>query len=140
MMTDDNVVAINRLVEQMRREMDSQAEQLKTGGGGGTSGFMDGRVTRLEVTMEFVRKDLDAISGKLDTLIDRTSDLPTKRDLWAWKWQWTALGFAVIAIIIGGIIGGLSWIRPDASAPPPVNVTVTTPEGWPGTVVEPTKP
>jgi hypothetical protein len=70
--------------------------------------------------MEYVRRDLDSIGGKLDTLIDRTTDLPTKADLWAWKWQWTALAFAMIAIVIGGIIGGLAWIQPAPSAPTPI--------------------
>jgi hypothetical protein len=111
-------------VEAGRRQQEHLHEPLHDGGSGGTSGGMEDRVTRLETHMEYVRRDLDSISGKLDKLIDRTVDLPTKRDLWAWKWQWTGIMLAAFAVIVGSIIGGLGWIRPDPAPPLPQSVAV----------------
>jgi len=31
--------------------------------------------------------------------------------LWEWKIQWTIISLAAVAIIVGGIIGGLDWIK-----------------------------
>ena len=81
---------------------------------------MDARVTKLETHMEYVRKDLDAISGKLDKLVENTSQLPTKRDLTTNTFAAIGIGFAVMAIVVGGIIGGLGWIQSRVSAATPV--------------------
>lgn len=101
-------------------ELDAQVAALQTGGGGGTYGPMEGRVTKLETHMEYMQRDMSEIKGDLKTLVQSVQELPTKKDLWAWKWQWTALAFAMIAIVIGGIIGGLAWIQPEPSAPVPI--------------------
>jgi hypothetical protein len=76
------------------------------------------RITRLETHFEYVRRDLDDlkagqanITQQLATLINSQKDLPTKGDLWAWKVQWLAIGVTLLALIIGGIIGGLDWIK-----------------------------
>lgn len=106
---------------------DQGQQPLKQRRDDGTLPPMESRVTRLETHMEYVRRDLDGISGKLDKLIERTAELPTKADLWAWKWQWSAIGLAIVAIVIGGIIGGLAWIQPNPSAPTPIVVTVPKP-------------
>ncbi len=92
---------------------------LYGGGGGGTSDTMDARVTRLEVRMEHVDRTLASIDSKLDKANDRLMQLPTKTELSSWKLQWTALALAVVAVVIGGIIGGLAWIQPSPSAPAP---------------------
>lgn len=81
-------------------------QDLQAGGGGGTSGSMDQRVTRLETHFEYVRKDLDEIKTSLKKL----DDLPTKRDLDSWRWQWLATGIAILALTVGGITGGLALI------------------------------
>jgi hypothetical protein len=81
---------------------------------------MEQRVTRLETHMEYVRRDLELISGKLDTVLDRTNDLPTRSDLTTFRWQWVATAVAAIALIVGGIIGGLGWIKPDSAPAAPV--------------------
>ena len=83
---------------------------LQHGGPGGTSGGMEERVTRLETHMEYVRRDLDSISSKLDKLVDNTAALPTRADLNTWRWQWSATGLAIIALTVGGITGGLALI------------------------------
>jgi hypothetical protein len=70
--------------------------------------------------MEYVRRDLELISGKLDTVLDRTNDLPTRSDLTTFRWQWVATAVAAIALIVGGIIGGLGWIKPDSAPAAPV--------------------
>lgn len=103
---------------------------LNTGGTGGTFDGMDGRVSRLEAHMEHVREDMADIKSVLGSISDRLNQLPTKGDLWSWKWQWTAIGFATMAIVIGGIIGGLAWIQPapDKSAQPQP-IVITIPKG-----------
>ena len=83
---------------------------------------VDDRVTKLEVHMDYARANMDAINSKLDTLIDRTRDLPTKRDLTVFNWQTAAMAVALMALIVGGIIGGLSWIQPEPAAPSPIVV------------------
>jgi hypothetical protein len=79
---------------------------------------MESRVAALETHMEYVRRDfadiraaqtesaqaLRAMTGKLERL-------PTKDDLWAWKFQWLGIALVVMAAIVGGIIGGLDWIK-----------------------------
>lgn len=107
------------------------APPLKHDGGGGTSGGMESRVTRLEVTMEHVREDMREIKDTLKEMTGKLSELPTKNDLWAWKWQWTAICVGTVAMIVGGIIGGLSWIQPapvTPAAPAPIVITVPTPQ------------
>lgn len=85
--------------------------------------------------MEHVREDVREIKDALtsiSTKLDRLSDLPTKGDLTAWKVQWTALALAVVAIVIGGIIGGLSWIQPEPQAEKPTApIVVTVPASSP---------
>lgn len=53
--------------------------------------------------------------GELRLIRSDISHLPTKRDLDSWKLQWLAIGLASAiggaAIIVGGIIGGLDWIK-----------------------------
>lgn len=97
---------------------------LKGGGGDGTSVGLMERVTRLETHMEYVKKDLDSIEGKLDTLLQRTAELPTKGDLTTFRWQWVATAVGAIALIVGGIIGGLGWIKPDAPAAAPQPIII----------------
>ncbi|MFY0400823.1 hypothetical protein [Brevundimonas naejangsanensis] len=94
---------------------------LKNGDGDGTSGGMDSRVTKLETQMEFVRDDLREIKGDLKTIIGRLGELPTKRDLTANTLTIVVIGLAVLAITIGGIVGGLAWID-RSGAPPPTAV------------------
>lgn len=99
---------------------------------------MDARVTRLEVEFEHVRRDLDEIKADLKTVVatlgstnERMGQLPTKRDLTNNTFAGLGIGLALMALIIGGIIGGLSWIRPDPSPvtpPPPVTITAPPPQ------------
>jgi len=83
-----------------------------------TSLDMDARVTRLETHMEYVRADLSELkAGQRETtkalaeLAVQVDKLPTKADLWAWKLQWLAIALVGFATIVGGIIGGLGWIK-----------------------------
>jgi len=94
------------------------------GGGGDTSGPMETRVTRLEVQMENVDRTMRSIDGKLDTVNNRLSQLPTRGDLGSWRLQWTALALAVVAVVIGGIIGGLAWIQASPTPTAPTIITI----------------
>lgn len=101
------------------REILDAAPELKSGGGGGTLPPMEGRISKLEVQVEYLDRTLSSIDGKLDKVNERLMQMPTKSDLWQWKWQWSALALAVVAIVIGGIIGGLAWIQPQPTASVP---------------------
>ncbi len=79
---------------------------------------IDARVTRLEAHMEYVITDLAEIkaaqketSKSLTELAAAVAKLPTKADLWAWKFQWLGIALVAFATIVGGIIGGLDWIK-----------------------------
>jgi hypothetical protein len=138
MMAGDPIeLAAFRKLKGQTEELATEDPALKSGDGDGTSGDMDGRVSKLEVHMEYMRNDLGEIKTDLKSALDQLRTLPTRSDLWAWKWQWTALAVGTMAIVIGGIIGGLSWIKPDApvvapqpiviQAPPPLPVSPPSP-------------
>ncbi|HEV7367808.1 hypothetical protein [Arenibaculum sp.] len=99
---------------------------IDVGGSGPHDPGMETRVARLEVEFERVRKDLDEIKTDLRTLVLNTTALPTKRDLTNNTFAGLGIGLALMALIIGGIIGGLSWIRAEPSPvafQPPVTIT-----------------
>jgi len=102
-----------------------------SGGGNGHGSDMQERVAKLETHFEYIRKDLDEIKSGLGAVVTGMEAMvrnnPTKADLYAWKVQWTAICVGAVAIIVGGIIGGLGWIKPDASPPPPVTITAPAP-------------
>lgn len=107
----DEPVRFGSYAERMsdiERRMDSLP--LHGDGGGGTSGNMDRRVTRLEVQGEHMQRSLASIDGKLDKVNDRLLQLPTKADLRSWQWQWVATGVAIIGLTVGGVTGGLALI------------------------------
>jgi len=125
----------DKVVKEISESADT-GRDLKSGNGSGTSDGMEGRVSRLEAHMEHVREDvgeikqsLSSIAAKLDSMSDKIGHLPTKTDLSSWKLQWGALGLAVMAIVIGGIIGGLAWIQPAPEKPaPPAPIVITVPK------------
>ena len=124
-MVDPVPISQGALLHRLEERLEEIA--LKAGGGGGTSNGMEGRVTRLEVHMEHIREDLTEIKGDLKATLSKLGDMPTKSDLWSWKLQWTAIGIGMVALIVGGIIGGLAWIQPEpnpAPAPQPIVVTI----------------
>lgn len=109
---------------------------LKGGGGDGTYDSMETRVAVLETHMAYVRADLSEIkSTQKDTdrairdlsnvaakipgqineselkISNQLKDLPTKSDLKNYNLQMIAIGIAVLILVIGGIIGGLDWIK-----------------------------
>ncbi len=69
---------------------------------------MEGRVTRLEVEFEHVRRDLDEIKVDQKTLLQRIADiriglaqLPTSARLFGYTATVGALAVAVVAVFIG---------------------------------------
>lgn len=104
---------------------------------------MDERVTRLEVEFQYVRRDLDDVKGALGTILAKLSSMPTKddlarlsQDLWQWRVQWTAISVAAVALIVGGIIGGLAWIKPEPAPAPSIQV-IPAPASAPAVQVVP---
>lgn len=63
-----SVVEVDFSGEKARREHVTFAPTLPKAGGGGTSGGMEERVTRLETHMEYVRSDLAEIKASLGTI------------------------------------------------------------------------
>lgn len=86
---------------------------LEYGGGGPHDTGMEARVSVLENEVKHIREDLGEIKSTLGQIAGKLSELPTKRDLSSWTWQFVAVGAGVIAIVVGGIVGGLSWIQPE---------------------------
>jgi hypothetical protein len=113
----DNVRPLPEDAEKARRLAERQRADLHKGSGGGTSGGMEDRVTRLETHFEYVRRDLDDIKSSLKTMNERLTDLPTKADLATFKWQWIALAMALAALVVGAVVGALSWIATITVAP-----------------------
>jgi outer membrane murein-binding lipoprotein Lpp len=93
---------------------------------------MDARVSQLETHMDYMRESvsdirasqrdatkaiaelaskLSDLTSKLSELATKVETLPTKDDLWSWKIQWLAIALAAVAFIVGGIVGGLDWIK-----------------------------
>jgi hypothetical protein len=79
---------------------------------------MDARLSKLETHMEYVSRDLAVIRSSqketsriLSGISSALEKLPTKDDLWSWKLQWLAIALGTVAFIVGGIIGGLDWIK-----------------------------
>jgi septal ring factor EnvC (AmiA/AmiB activator) len=97
---------------------------------------MDARVSVLETHMEYVRADLAEIKAeqkvtsaaiaslaaateKLSAKVDATevrlsaqmATLPTRSDLRNYYTQSLAIGFAFLVLVVGGIVGGLDWIK-----------------------------
>jgi hypothetical protein len=98
---------------------ESAAGGLSGGDGGGNYDGMEGRVSALETHMEYVRNDLGEIKGELRTIGAQIGHLPTKRDLEAWRIQWLAVGVAIVALVVGGVVGGLALINHYAAAGSP---------------------
>lgn len=105
---DPPYIGTSRAEEEMRR---------RSGGGGGSRGDdpLDARVARLEAFTEVSRDDLREIRSDLKAIIGKLGTVSTKADLTSWKWQWMAASFAIFAIIVAGLVGGLSWVATLAS-------------------------
>ncbi|MCM8734613.1 hypothetical protein M5E06_10445 [Azospirillum sp. A1-3] len=120
----------------MKRIAENGAKDaLAKHGGGPHDPGMDERVIRLEEwakhsdqRMGRMEGALERIESRLDRIDLRLAELPTKRDLTNNTFAGLGIGLALMALIIGGIIGGLSYIKPDSPAPtPPPPVTITAP-------------
>lgn len=114
---------LRSMLEEARQYKDAAAEALRSRDGGGTSGGMDERVTRLEEWAKVADSRLGRIDDKLDIVIGRLSALPSRTDLVVY----TLTGLGIALAIIAAIIGGLSWLgdkqdRAQPGTPPQVIV------------------
>jgi hypothetical protein len=95
-------------------ELKAGQRELTSAISGIGTAIADLRVKMADDRAEFIQRFTDNRSQVDQRFTDqglKLAELPTKADLWSWKLQWTALGVALVAIVIGGIIGGLDWIK-----------------------------
>ena len=91
---NDELAAVRRLKEE-NDKLVKENHSLKQGGGGGTSGGMDARVTRLEARVDKVIDDISGVRVGLATLTERVAHLPSK-------------GFIVSSLTTGvAVLGGI---------------------------------
>ena len=112
---------------------------MPNGGNGFTPGYnpMDDRggervperVAQLEANFGVIERDLALVK----TSLRRIDDLPTRHDLWEWKLTWTGVAVGAVALIVGGIIGGLAWIKPEnpraSTIPSPIVIQMPAYQG-----------
>lgn len=89
----------------------SDDETLKGSGGGGTFDGMEGRLSALETNVSNLKGDVGRIERKLDRVGSDVSKLATKGDFFGYLAATFTIALAVVAIVVGGIIGGLGWLE-----------------------------
>ena len=95
-----------------------QSRSVETGGDGGDP--PDGtnvRIAILENQVTQIQNALGEIRSDLKTLVGNVAHLPTKQDLFQNSATVVIIGLTVLAITIGGIAGGLSWLQPKTAGP-----------------------
>ncbi|EPY03520.1 hypothetical protein [Magnetospirillum fulvum] len=75
-----------------------------------------------------VDKKLDHLGQVTSEIRVTLAQLPTKRDLTTNTLAGLGLGLALMGIVIGGIIGGLSWIKPDSPPSTPQPIVIQVPQ------------
>jgi hypothetical protein len=68
-------------------------------------------VSDIRASQRDATKAISELASKLSELATKVETLPTKDDLWSWKVQWLAIALAAVVFIVGGIVGGLDWIK-----------------------------
>lgn len=119
MTVDDRFRRSFEEMAETRRSIERLENTLQQGGSGPTIDGMETRVSKLETHFEYVRRDLDEIRADQKTIIAALGALPTKRDLTNNVVAITTVALAVVAITVGGIIGGLGWLDRDRPDPEP---------------------
>lgn len=95
-------------------------EDLRKGSGGGNSGGMDQRLTRLEEWAKISEERAGRVEGKIDGIVARISSLPSKGELIGYAIATAALLVAVVT----GMVSGLGWLETRASRMQPVSAPV----------------
>jgi len=91
----------------------------------------DMRIAKLEVHVENIQSVLGDIRSELRGLASSLSHLPTKQDLFTNAIAVVVIGLTVIVITVGGIIGGLDFIKRDDRAPAAAAVAAPAPAPQP---------
>jgi hypothetical protein len=92
-------------------------EHVGTGGGNGDPpDGADVRIAILETQVAHIQSALGDIRTDLRDVLGKLGHLPTKQDLSTNISTIVVIGLAVIAIVIGGIIGGLALLQPKEPA------------------------
>lgn len=91
--------------------------------------LLEHRAAEADKRSERIENKIDAITGTLADIRVALVALPTKRDLTSNTWQIAGVAMVVVGLIVGGIIGGLGWIKPEdkpapASAVQPIIIQV----------------
>ena len=130
-MSDENIIPLrgseeqSKIIDDLRKRVEGGSSG--DGGGGGGNSNVE-RLSRLETHLDHLRRDLTEIRSSLDVL----PSLATRRDLETWRGQWLAIGIGIVALVVGGIVGGLALINHYAAsgsvaAPAPILIQVPAP-------------
>lgn len=74
---------------------------IEGGGDGPYDGYMEARVTRLETTIEFVRRDLDEIKADNKEILRLLPKLASKSSVWGALATGGGIAVAVVALFVG---------------------------------------
>jgi hypothetical protein len=131
----ENSPIVNFAEEQRRRGREPfERSAVETGGDGGDP--PDGsnvRIAILETQVAHIQSALGDIRTDLREVLGKLGHLPTKQDLSQNIATIVVIGLAVIAIVIGGIIGGLALLQPKeppaaiSAAPAPQPIVIQLP-------------
>jgi hypothetical protein len=100
-----------------------------TGDGGGDPPHGDNvRIAILETQVAHIQTALGEIRSDLKKVVDGIAHLPTKQDLFQNTATVVIIGLAIMAITVGGIIGGLAWLEPKMAPAPTASTPAPTPQ------------
>lgn len=102
-----------------------ESPALQTGDGGGTSGGMNERVTRIEEWAKQADARMGRVEDKLDRILDRLGGLPTKGDMRNYLLMAIGIFVSIVALVFTGMSLMQSSAAPTpAAAPAPVIIQV----------------
>lgn len=123
-MIDDRLNMIVASVAEAKAAAE-EVRRLKDGDGGGTSGGMNERVTRIEEWAKQADARMGRVEDKLDRILERLGGLPTKGDMRNYLLMAIGIFVSIVALVFTGMSLMQSSAAPaPAAAPAPVIIQV----------------
>lgn len=94
-------------IEAGTRRITERANSVEKGGGGGDNGGMGTDVALLKYRADQSDQRMERMEGKLDTILERVSGMPTINGMWGMVA--TVLGICVASV--GTVIAILTWLQ-----------------------------